>query len=78
MKTIGAELFTTGYTSWRHPHAWDAVPNSSKFYIPSQNSIVNKKNCLQIPIQSSTLGYKLNPPLVSPTTCMRNGKDPVL
>ena len=31
MKSIGAVFFTTRCTSWRQPHAWDAVSNNTLY-----------------------------------------------
>ena len=67
MKSIGAEFFLmTGCPSWRQPHAWHAVSNSSKYCILSETQLIQLyKFVCTIPTQSINLIYILNRPLVA-------------
>ena len=65
MKSIEAE-FNTRCPSWRKPHVWDAVSNSSKYCILSRTQLIHfyKFVCI-IPIQNSNVIYIINRPLVT-------------
>ena len=55
MKSIG-EVFTTGCSSCHSPHAWDAVSNSSKYYIMSGTQLIQLyKFVCKIPTQNSNI-----------------------
>ena len=65
MKSLGAEFFTTGCPSWRQPHAWDAVQNSSKYCIMSETQLIQLyKFVCTIYTQNININLRSNRPLV--------------
>ena len=55
---VGA-FFTTGCPSWRQPHAWDAISNSSKYNILAWNQRIQLYKCVcTIPTQNSNINLR--------------------
>ena len=64
MKSIGAEFFfTNGCPSWRQPHAWDAMSNSSNYNIlAGPQPIQLYKFVCTIPTQNNNINLCSKPP----------------
>ena len=55
-----------GCPSWRQPHAWDAISNSSKYNIRAGTQLIQLCNmCVQFLHKTETLINALNCPLVA-------------
>ena len=67
VKRIGAIFIKTGCPSWRQPHAWDAISNSSKYNILDITQLIQLYIHLSVKFlhKTATLIYTVNRPVVA-------------
>ena len=62
LKSIGTSFFASRFPSWRQPHVWDAVSNSSKYYILVGTQLIQLYTFVcTIPTQNNNINLRSNP-----------------